>query len=181
MEQIPEYIEIFIIPGNHDAVRRAQPQPKIPKELINLNGRVHLLGDPAWVTIEKYLHLLYHGDALDSVIASLPGLDYKQPEKAMVELLKRRHLSPIYGTNPIVPETTDYLVIDEVPEVVCMGHLHKNGVSKYRNVFNINAGTFQLKTEYQAKFGHVPTPGIATLFNMDSLNISHVKFYEGEV
>ena len=179
LEQFPDYIETFVIPGNHDAVRRAQPQPRIPKELINMNGNVHFLGDPAWIKIENFLHLLYHGDALDSVIASIPGLDYKQPERAMVEVVKRRHLSPIYGTNPIVPEKKDYLMIDEVPDIVNMGHLHRNGVTKYRDVYHICSGTFQLKTEYQAKFGHVPTPGVVTVFDMKSLNIKNVDFYEG--
>ncbi len=178
MEQIPEYIEIFVIPGNHDAVRRAQPQPRIPKELIDLNGRVHMLGGPAWVDIENFKHLIYHGDSLDSLIAQIPGLDYKQPEKAMVEVLKRRHLSPIYGTNPIVPEKKDMLVIDEVPDVLHMGHVHKNGASKYRETYVINSGTFQSRTEFQAKMGHVPTPGIVTIFDMDNLKLRNVKFYE---
>ncbi|MCX8171380.1 MAG: metallophosphoesterase, partial [Candidatus Bathyarchaeota archaeon] len=32
LEDIPDHIEIIIIPGNHDATRRALPQPAIPRE-----------------------------------------------------------------------------------------------------------------------------------------------------
>ncbi len=176
IQEFPEHNHFFIIPGNHDAVRRAQPQPRIPKELIDLNGRVHLMGCPAWVRIEKYLHLLYHGDSLDSIIATLPGLDYKRPEEAMVELSKRRHLSPVYGNNPIVPENPDYMVIDDVPDIVNMGHLHKNGFASYRNVYHIASGTFQSRTEYQEKFGHVPTPGVVTVFDMNTLKVTNINF-----
>jgi DNA polymerase II small subunit/DNA polymerase delta subunit B len=28
---IPDYIHMFIIPGNHDAVQLAEPQPRLPR------------------------------------------------------------------------------------------------------------------------------------------------------
>ena len=34
MLQIPEYIQVFICPGQHDAVRRAEPQPAVPNEFV---------------------------------------------------------------------------------------------------------------------------------------------------
>lgn len=92
MEQIPDYIKIISIPGNHDAVRRAQPQPAIPEEL--LKGKIINLGSPSWVDIEGFKHLLYHGDSLDSIISALPTCDYFHPEIPMIELLKEEIYLP---------------------------------------------------------------------------------------
>ncbi len=156
MELIPDYITIFAIPGNHDAVRRGEPSPSL-KEF--LTDRVISLGNPSFIEIENITHLLYHGTSLDSIIGAIPRLSYEKPEDAMYELLKRRHLSPIYGTNPIVPEHVDYLVVDKLPDVFLAGHVHKNGFKSIRNILLLNAGTFQSITPFQIKMGHIPTPG----------------------
>lgn len=174
MEQIPDYIKIISIPGNHDAVRRAQPQPAIPEEL--LKGKIINLGSPSWVDIEGFKHLLYHGDSLDSIISALPTCDYFHPEIPMIELLKRRNLSPIYGKNVIVPEPKDYLMIDEVPDILHMGHIHKNGYSFYRGTHVINSGTFQDITDNQLKQGHTPTPGIVPILSLRTGDVLHKKF-----
>ena len=34
LEKLPDYIEVIVAPGNHDAVRRGEPQPAIGKDLI---------------------------------------------------------------------------------------------------------------------------------------------------
>ena len=77
---------------------------------------------------------LYHGTSLDSIIASIPNNSYAKPEKAMVELLKRRHLSPIYGGNIIVPSKNDSMIIEKAPDILHMGHIHKNGITNYHGV-----------------------------------------------
>lgn len=58
ISQVPEYIEVFIIPGQHDAVRWADPQPAIPKEFapeLHALLNVHFLGSPSWLSIEGML------------------------------------------------------------------------------------------------------------------------------
>lgn len=174
IEKVPDYVKIIVGPGNHDAVRRAQPQPQIPKEL--LTGKAIKVGSPAWIDLEGFKHLIYHGDSLDSIISSLSNCDYVHPEIPMIELLKRRNLSPIYGKNPIVPEQKDYLFIDEIPDVLHMGHVHKNGYSIYRGTHVINSGTFQERTNFQIKQGHVPTPGIVPILLMKTGEVIHKKF-----
>jgi DNA polymerase II small subunit len=158
VNSLPDYLEVIVAPGNHDAVRRAEPMPAISKELIKTD--VHLVGNPSHMKIEGLYHIMYHGTSLDSMIANIPTLNYAHPEKVMVEYLKRRHLSPIYGGNLIVPEFVDYFVIDDVPDVLHCGHIHKNGYALYRGVHVINSGTFQDQTDYQKKQGHIPTPGL---------------------
>ena len=112
LEQVPEYINIVMIPGNHDAVRRADPQPKLDKSLIKKDYSNVILGSsPSMFKIEQFNVLMYHGNSMDSMIANIPGLSYHNPEYVIVEYLRRRHLGPIFGANHLIPEEKDYLVI----------------------------------------------------------------------
>lgn len=163
LERVPDYIEVIVGPGNHDAVRRGEPMPAIPKDLIK-NDRIVRIGNPSTVNIEGLKHLIYHGTSMDSLIACLPNASYAHPEKVMVEYLKRRHLSPIYPGNLIIPEKIDYFVIEDEPDVFHSGHVHKNGYTAYRGTLVINSGTFQDQTEYQVKQGHIPTPAMVPFY-----------------
>ncbi|MEM4296081.1 MAG: metallophosphoesterase [Candidatus Anstonellales archaeon] len=170
LEQLPDYVEIIISPGNHDAVRRAEPSPAIDKKLLPI--KAYFVGNPAYVDIEGICHLIYHGTSLDSLIANIKGLNYINVAEAMKEQLKRRHLSPIYGINPIVPEEFDYLVIDKIPNVYHAGHLHRTDISKYFSTFLVNSGTFQDRTAYQLKQGHLPTPGKIPILELKTMKFS---------
>ncbi|MBN2477725.1 DNA-directed DNA polymerase II small subunit [Candidatus Micrarchaeota archaeon] len=177
VERIPDYIEIVSIPGNHDAVRRGEPCPALEKEMVH--PRVHNLGNPATAVIEGITHTLYHGTSMDSMISALGHLSYKKPEKVMEEFLKRRHLSPIYGGNLIIPEHIDYLVLEEEPDIFHVGHIHKNGYGYYRGTLMINSGTFQDRTEFQIKQGHVPTPGMVPVYEMKTGRLKTLNFAGG--
>lgn len=178
LEQVPEYIEIVMIPGNHDAVRRADPQPRIADEFIrDKRSNYHFGSSPSWFRVEGLNCLLYHGNSLDSMIANISGLSYHEPEKAMMEYLKRRHLSPLYGSNHVIPEEEDYMVIEEIPDIVHMGHVHKNGYLEYRNVSILNSGTWQARTDYQRQQGHVPTPALLPVYNMKRGSLRLIDFH----
>jgi len=176
VEAMPDWVEVIVSPGNHDGVRRGEPQPILPMELVKSD--VKKIGSPAMVDIEGFRHLVYHGTSLDSIIANVPGLSYLKPEGAMMEVLRRRHLSPVYGENPIVPERRDYMLIEEEPDIVHMGHLHKNAAMKYRGTLLINSGTFQDRTDFQVRMGHVPTPGIVPILELKDQRLSQLKFTE---
>ncbi|VVC02818.1 DNA polymerase II small subunit [Candidatus Burarchaeum australiense] len=184
MEDVPDYIEIVLAPGNHDAVRRAEPQPAFSEDIqkeINgpSRGNMHFTTSPSTMMIEGLRVISYHGTSLDSMIASMPGMSYSQPEKPMTELLKRRNLSPIYGENPIVPEKKDFMVIGEVPDILVMGHIHKNGYTNYHGTSVINAGTWQDRTDFQRQQGHMPSPCIMPIFNTRYARLDLVNFREG--
>lgn len=164
VEDIPDHIEVIVAPGNHDAVRRGEPQPALPTDLVGSD--VIRVGNPSTVAIEGIKHLMYHGTSMDSMIASIPNASYMHPEKVMVEYLKRRHLSPLYGGNLIIPENVDYMVIEEPPDIFHSGHVHKNGYTQYRGTLVINSGTFQDRTDFQIKQGHIPTPGLVPVYEM---------------
>ncbi len=178
LEKVPDYIEIFVLPGNHDSVQLSEPQPSLDASLLKdfKMENVHLLSNPSYITVHGIKILAYHGASLDSVIASIPGMSYASPEKAMIELLKRRHLSPIYGGNIMVPGKSDELVIDEVPDVLYMGHIHKNGFATYHGVDVLNSGTWQARTEYQIKQGHMPTPCILPVLETKSHTFNMIDF-----
>ncbi|MDD5337058.1 MAG: DNA-directed DNA polymerase II small subunit [Candidatus ainarchaeum sp.] len=166
MEMMPDYIEVIVAPGNHDAVRRAEPMPAIEDSVIRSD--VTRVGSPTVLEIEGIKHVVYHGTSMDSMISGMSGLSYNNPEKVSMEYLKRRHLSPIYGTNQIVPERVDYLVLETEPDVLHCGHVHKNGYAYYRGTHVINSGTFQDRTDFQVQQGHVPTPGMVGVLEMKS-------------
>ena len=179
VEALPDWVEVIVSPGNHDAVRRSEPQPILPLELVKSD--VKKIGSPAMVDIEALKHLVYHGTSMDSMIANVPGLSYTRPETAMREMLIHRHLSPVYGENPIVPERRDYMLIADEPDVMHMGHLHKNGAMKYRGTLIVNSGTFQDRTEFQVRMGHVPTPGIVPVLELKNKQLSHLNFMEEKI
>ena len=180
MKQVPDYVEVIIIPGNHDAVRGAEPQPSLGKEFLKeLAGykNVHLAGNPCLAEVHGLKTLMYHGTSLDTVISEMNIRDgYTNPEKVGIELLKRRHLSPIYGEKPIVPEKRDYMVVDYAPEIFHFGHVHKNGYADYRGTTVINSGTWQDRTDYQQKLGHVPSPCQLPVYGMKTGTIKVFDF-----
>jgi len=182
IEQIPDYIELIIIPGNHDAVRKALPQPAIPRnyaEPLYEARRMYSLGSPCTVSLHEVELLLYHGRSLDDVAAVAPNVSFQTPDKAMKLLLQSRHLAPIYGERtPIAPETRDFTVIERVPDIFHAGHVHVLKCDTYRGILIVNSGAWQGQTEYQKKMGLVPTPGIVPIVNLQTLQVTTINFTE---
>ena len=182
LEKIPKHIKVFIIPGNHDPGRRALPQPAIPeKHNLDLWNRENffMLGNPSMVSLNGVKVLMFHGQSLDDVVGTTPGLSYSQPAKAMRALLKARHLSPIYGKRtPIAPETEDMMVIDAIPDIFHSGHIHVLDLDMYKGTLIVNSGAWQTQTSYQAGIGITPTPGIAVIVNLATLKVFTKDFTE---
>lgn len=182
--EIPEYIEIIIIPGNHDATRHALPQPaileKYAKPLYDLKN-VMMLGDPARIRLHGIDLLIFHGCSLDDIIATAPDVTYQnlgeEVATAMKYFLKTRHLAPIFGSKtPIAPVSADNLVIDPPPDILHAGHVHVMGFEAYRGTLLINSGTWQEQTEYQNKMGLMPKPGIVPVVDLKSLKVMPINF-----
>ncbi len=181
LDQVPDDLEVIVIPGNHDAVRLAEPQPGFPDDLLKVMNatHAHVGANPSVVHLEGVPFLLYHGASLDEVIAELPAetASYDSPERAMVQLLKKRHLAPAYGGNMrIAPEERDYLVIEETPAVFHGGHVHTVGVTDYRGVRVINSGCWQAQTAFQRRNNLDPEPGRAFIVELDTLEVTVRRF-----
>jgi DNA polymerase II small subunit len=179
-EKIPNYIEIFLSPGNHDASRKSLPQPAIPEDYLKeIQGKknIHSVGSPCLLSLHGVEILMYHGRSLDDIIAVIPGMDHDHPEKAMKLLMQSRHLAPVYGGKTMLsPENKDYLVIDRVPDIFHAGHIHVLGYCNYRGVLVVNSGGWQEQTDYMEKLGLVPTPGKVPVVNLQTLETTVLSF-----
>ena len=174
LAKVPKHIKILVIPGNHDLGRRALPQPAIPRmnfgeQFYTLENCI-MLGNPAFVELNGVRVLMYHGQGLDDIIATTPGLSYSKPAEAMKVLLKARHLAPIYGERtPVAPEREDMMVITEVPDIFHSGHVHVADIQSYRGTLVVNSGAWQSQTKFQQTMGITPTPGVAVIVNLATL------------
>lgn len=180
LSSLPERIRVIIIPGNHDACRPTLPTPPIYREyapkLYSMKNVV-MLGDPSYVSLNGTVFLVTHGRSLDDVIPFLPDCNFREPQKAMVELLKSRHIAPIYGEKtPLAPEPKDRLIIDPVPDVFHAGHVHVEGLAEYRGILVANSGTWQSQTKFQLSIGIVPKPSVVPVVDIRSMRAYELNF-----
>jgi DNA polymerase II small subunit len=187
LEKVPEDIQVIIGPGNHDITRLAEPQPPISEEALPRASdfsNVHLVSNPQTVRLhgirsKGVKNLMYHGYSFDEHIDKIKELResaYDEPYHVMVDLLKRRHLAPSYGSNLLSPEAEDHLVIEEKPDIFVSGHLHSHSVYSYKGVSVIAASTFQAQTDFQKRVGHEPDPGKVTIVNYKNRNTEVKQF-----
>jgi DNA polymerase II small subunit len=157
---LPDRLAVVMLPGNHDAVRPAEPQPAFPQSIQKLfDSNVIFAGNPSLLSLEGVRVLAYHGRSMDDLVSSIPGLSYQRPLDGMKAMLRMRHLAPIYGgKTPIAPEAEDHLIIDEIPDIFVTGHVHAVGVDQYRGVVLVNSSTWQAQTPYQKMRNIDPTP-----------------------
>lgn len=181
LDEIPDTIQITMLPGNHDAVRPAEPQPTFPPEITRLfDSRIHFVGNPCLFQLEGVSVLAYHGMSIADFISAIPNLSFNTPLEVMKEMLCRRHLAPVYGDKtPLAPERRDWMVIDTVPDIFVTGHVHASGVEDYRGVVLINASTWQSQTDYQRMMNFRPQPGRVAVVNLQNLHWRLISF-EGQ-
>lgn len=180
LSKIPNYIKIFIMPGNHDPGRRALPQPAIPKKYNSglwEKENVFMVGNPAVVSLNGVKVMMFHGQSIDDIVKTTPGLSYDKPTNVMKHLLRARHLSPIYGSQtPIAPEMEDLMVIDEIPDIFHVGHVHRAELNMYKGILLLNSGSWQKQTPFQASVGMTPNPGIALMVNLKTFKVYHENY-----
>ncbi|MFB6159017.1 MAG: DNA-directed DNA polymerase II small subunit [Candidatus Nanohalobium sp.] len=176
-QKIPEDIQVIVSPGNHDITRLAEPQPGFPDDVfpeIADYDNFHRVQNPQMVRVhgirsKGVKNLMYHGYSFDDHVDRIKELRekaYDEPHHVMIDLLKRRHLAPTYGSNMLSPEGKDNLVIEEKPDVMVSGHFHSHANSTYKGVNVICASTFQAQTDFQKRVGHEPDPGKVTVLDL---------------
>lgn len=174
IESLPDHVVPIFIPGNHDATTRNEPTQIILKDLVDKYK--YSLPNPVYVDIHGVKHLIYHGTSLDSYINTIPGMSYQEGGKAAIEMVKRRHLSSILNGNPVAPFEQDILVMDELPHVFPLGHIHKRFHLKYKGMYIINPGTFQEQTPFQKKVNLNPDVGYGYVLNLRTMELMSVTF-----
>ena len=178
LRELPSRLEIVVVPGNHDAVCPAEPQPALPPEIrSSLPENVHALGNPSIFALDGVIVEAYHGRSFDDLIPALPGASYARPTEVMKRMLAMRHLAPMYGgRTPLAPLPRDGLVIDPVPDILVTGHAHTFGVDQYRGVLLLNASTWQAETAYQRMRNITPMPARAAVVNLADLTLASFDF-----
>jgi DNA polymerase II small subunit len=181
LKDVPGDMEIVMIPGNHDAVRLAEPQPAFDEELREIMSAhdARISANPSVVTVEGVSVLMYHGVSLDELIAELPDdeASYERPHDPMAHLLKKRHVAPQYGGGTrIAPEPEDHLVIDEVPDIFHTGHVHKLGYGTYHNVLTINSSCWQSQTGFQKSVNLDPDVAYAPIVDLSTFELTIRQF-----
>jgi len=180
IDKIPKNMKIIIMPGNHDPGRRALPQPAIPKKYNSglwERENVFMVGNPAIVSLNGVIVTMFHGQSIDDIVKTTPGLSYDKPTNVMRHLLRARHLSPIYGSQtPIAPEMEDLLVIEAIPDIFHVGHVHRAQLDMYKGVLLVNSGSWQKQTPFQASVGMTPNPGIALMVNLKTFQVFHQNY-----
>ncbi len=190
LSEIPERIKIIIAPGNHDAIRMAEPQPPLDNQFtepLKKLKNVILVSNPATVRIgirenfQGFNCLLYHGYSFDHYVANVDSIrrsgGYDRADLIMKFLLKRRHLAPSYTSTLITP-TPDYdaLFIEPVPDFFITGHVHRTSVSNYKSTTLINGSCWQSMTSFQERLGHNPQPARLPVINLKTRDASIIKF-----
>ncbi|MEF8879667.1 MAG: DNA-directed DNA polymerase II small subunit [Candidatus Thermoplasmatota archaeon] len=182
LKRIPDHISIIMQPGNHDAVRPAEPQPAFEEEIQNLFSgcNIKFVGNPCYFSIHGVEILSYHGQSLLDFSTNIQHLEYDKPVEIMETMMKKHHLAPTYGGfTPLAPEHSDYMVIDRVPDVFVTGHVHLATIGKYRGVTLINASSWQEQTDYQKMMNFVPDPGKLPIMDLKSGNVTMIDFNRG--
>ncbi len=179
ISKIPDNISIIIQPGNHDAVRPAEPQPTFEKEIQSLfsGNDITFVGNPCYFSIHGIEVLSYHGQSLLDFATNIQNLKYNAPIEIMKTMLKKHHLAPSYGGyTPLAPEHKDYMIIDKIPDIFVTGHVHLATVGEYRGVKLINASSWQSQTTYQKMLNFIPDPAKIPIINLKTGNIMMMDF-----
>lgn len=179
LEHIPKHITLILQPGNHDAVRPAEPQPTFEKEIQDLfTGREFIfIGNPCYLSLHGVEILSYHGQSLLDFSTNIQYLNYNEPTEVMKVMLKKRHLAPAYGGyTPLAPEHNDYMIIDKVPDIFVTGHVHTSKIDNYRGVTLINASSWQAQTSYQKMLNFIPESAKLPIINLKTGNATTMDF-----
>lgn len=169
LELLPDWVECVMLPGNHDAVRPAEPQPTFEKDIQQDYNTTTFVGNPCDFSLHGVRVLSYHGKSIDDFVAGLKTVTYADPVEAMRQMLRRRHLAPQWGgKTPLSPEPEDGLVINEVPDIFVTGHVHGHACVDFKGTTLVCSSTWQDQTSYQRMLGFQPKPCMLTIVNLAS-------------
>ena len=187
--KIRKDVTIILCPGNHDAVRLIEPQPKFDPEISSPlfeMENVVITTNPSIVNIGRtktfngFNILMYHGRSVDYYMNQVDSLRIANaklnPGLVLNFLLKKRHLAPGHSCTTILPYDKDFLALRTIPDVIVTGHVHRSAILNYNGILAISCACWQAKTPYQDKLGHEPDPCKACLLNLKTRKINVLDF-----
>jgi len=94
-------------------------------------------------------------------------------------MLKRRHLAPTHSSVVYVPNAErDFLFIDESPDVLCTGEVHRLDIERYNGSLIITGSCWQAQTDFEEKVGNIPDPCKVPIFNLKTNELKILDFSE---
>lgn len=129
VEKLPEKCKVIVIYS-----------PANPIETKNAN----YFSSPSFLTVGGKINMLLCDGELFSIYKSL--WNKKKPEEVMLNLLKKRHLDPIFKPEKLFME--DHLMIEPVPDIFVSGNLGSPGILNYKGTTIISCGGFSTEPLY---------------------------------
>ncbi len=184
-------VQIIHCPGQHDAVRVAEPQPIVGefygsslKDLKNL----YRVTNPSIIEIGrdvKFKVLMYHGASMHGIINSIDSLrlakSHNSPTSVVKYMIKKRHLAPTHSLVTYTPlDKEDALLIKDIPDIITTGDLHRPEISDYNGILLIASSCWQSRTLFEEKVGNNPDPCKVPIFNLKTREIKILDFSENE-
>jgi len=193
LSRIRNDLSIIICPGQHDAVRVAEPQPALGKEFawpLHELENVILVSNPALIEIMNERKkgvkiLMYHGASMVSIINEVDSLRtakaHDTPSKVVRFILKNRHLCPIHSAVTYIPnEKRDELLISDIPDIITTADLHKTDIDIFNNILIICSSCWQSTTPFEEKVGNHPDPCKVPIVNLKTRAVKIIDFSEEE-
>ncbi|MBU4086109.1 MAG: metallophosphoesterase [Nanoarchaeota archaeon] len=191
LSRIRNDVTIIMCPGQHDAVRVAEPQPVLGKEFawpLHELDNIILVSNPSLVEIMNKNQrgikiLMYHGASMIHIINEVDSLRtikaHDTPSKVVRVMLKNRHLCPIHSAVTYIPnEKRDELAIVDIPDIITTGDLHKPDVDIYNNILIICSSCWQSTTPFEEKVGNHPDPCKVPIVNLRTRAVKIIDFSE---
>ena len=177
LDALPDHITPVLLPGNHDAVRPAEPQPMLePNVQQKFNSTIHV-GNPARITLSGIDVLSYHGKGIDDIVPRVENVTYDKPQEAMKLMLQKRHLAPMWGErNALSPEEEDQMIIRNPPDIFVTGHTHAHATEWYRGIPLVVSSTFQGETDFMQMMGYKPKMGYLSVYNIQNRQFRVAQF-----
>ena len=177
LDELPDHITPILLPGNHDAVRPAEPQPMLePGVQQKFNSTIHV-GNPARINLSGIDVLSYHGKGIDDIVPRVEDVTYDKPQEAMKLMLQKRHLAPMWGErNALSPEEEDQMIIQEAPDIFVTGHTHAHATEWHRGVPLVVSSTFQGETDFMQMMGYKPKMGYLSIYNVQNRQFRIAQF-----
>ena len=181
LDELPNHITPIILPGNHDAVRPAEPQPVLEHAIQQkFNSAIHV-GNPCRVNLNGIDMLSYHGKGMDDIIPRIEEVSYENSVVGMKHMLKKRHLAPIWGErNALSPEEYDQMVIRTPPDIFVTGHTHSHATEWYNGVPLVVSSTMQGQTDFMQMLGYSSMKGYLTLYNIQNREFKVISFHSND-
>ena len=72
------------------------------------------------------------------------------------------------------------MVIEEVPDILCIGEVHRVDIERYKGTLIITGSCWQSKTDFEEKVGNIPDPCKVPVFNLKTHEIKVLDFSDSQ-